>query len=1120
MKSLKNCSFLLFFACLTSFSSYAQDSKISHFNTPVFGNYIFSADSVAGFDEEAAKVAGLGEGLVGQEFKVYMFYKKRNFVNAKYYIKPSLPVVNQRVSVVAPACTNEDFEGSTPGNITTQNQLSGWSVTSGLNQNAGSSCNLGNLVNGPNQSAVVFCNPNTGFIDPIIGGCYPIYSVFGTNSNSGNSVSSNSLLPPMKGNNVIRINNDLADYSAEQLSKTFAVTANNALFQFAFISVFSPNHVCCDAGGLQINLTNASTNSTIPCPSYSISAPGSQCTSTNPVGFFIGGGSCPTNFNGNNSNIFSKWSFNSMDLSAYIGQNITIDIIAVDCVYGGHFGYVYFDAQCSPMTIIGNGSSFPAGSTNINVPTCGASGATLTAPTGLGPYTWTSNQISIPAGYASPSYSNQTLVTNQSGTLSLSMYPAGSCQPITKVITVTITPAPIVVASATQAGCTNTLSAASVTTAGSASVSPIISWSPQPGTLNSSSTTATGLAVGVTTITVFDNIGCQTQATVNILATPPPVTFAVNNVTGSSSITCLTPTINLTATSGYTYGTISYNWASTGFTATGNSVDLTQAGNYNVCGIDAASTCSTCQTFTIGQNTTPPTSSVNPSTQIINCASGGVATFTGTALSPTVNVGHEWYAPGNPPPNGPVSFASAGVTSLYSSAGVVGTFTYIVRNFTNGCIITKTVSVTSTSGFPTFQTSSSTNYSVGCSPLNQTTLCIVNAQSTNSTSVQYAFLPPASTATLPLPSGAFGLQSCTITGTNCNGVPVTLSSNASVNSGTVNGGLAQIIQWVGPSPQGTLVTGAAQYSANVPGDYSLTVKDSYNGCVTTATINIKDLTQPPILATPNASVQTGCGDLANLSVSLSQTLAVWSLYFNEYPAGATFVPSSAIQPVGSPTFAGSTGTVLANLSGDYKYIVTNKLTGCKTIGFFTVSGGKINADLTADPLTGYAPLSVNFVNNSATSTGATSSITSVWSFGNGTSSLTTNPNVNTSYISPGTYTVMMISTRGGCSDTSYKVIKVEIPSKMEVPNVFTPNGDGSNDVFFLKTANLTEITALIYDRWGNKVHEVTSSTGNIGWDGNNTNGKECAAGTYFYIIKATGKDSKAYEQKGTVSLYR
>ncbi|MDI9342545.1 MAG: gliding motility-associated C-terminal domain-containing protein, partial [Sediminibacterium sp.] len=85
---------------------------------------------------------------------------------------------------------------------------------------------------------------------------------------------------------------------------------------------------------------------------------------------------------------------------------------------------------------------------------------------------------------------------------------------------------------------------------------------------------------------------------------------------------------------------------------------------------------------------------------------------------------------------------------------------------------------------------------------------------------------------------------------------------------------------------------------------------------------------------------------------------------------------------------------------------------------------------------------------------------------------------------------------------------------------FTPNGDGSNDKFFLRTQNITEIDAHIYDRWGNLVFEMVSDKGNIEWDGKNQYGKECSSGTYFYVIKTKGKDDKTSEQKGTISLYR
>ena len=69
--------------------------------------------------------------------------------------------------------------------------------------------------------------------------------------------------------------------------------------------------------------------------------------------------------------------------------------------------------------------------------------------------------------------------------------------------------------------------------------------------------------------------------------------------------------------------------------------------------------------------------------------------------------------------------------------------------------------------------------------------------------------------------------------------------------------------------------------------------------------------------------------------------------------------------------------------------------------------------------------------------------------------------------------------------------------------------------------NLNEISALIYDRWGHKVYElVNTDNGNIQWDGKNQYGKEVPEGTYFYVIKATGKDGESYDKHGTITLVR
>ncbi len=257
---------------------------------------------------------------------------------------------------------------------------------------------------------------------------------------------------------------------------------------------------------------------------------------------------------------------------------------------------------------------------------------------------------------------------------------------------------------------------------------------------------------------------------------------------------------------------------------------------------------------------------------------------------------------------------------------------------------------------------------------------------------------------------------------------------------------------------------------------------------------------PAVNPIPPATIV--CGS-PTVQVNSGVTSTVGNTYFWKGPNG------SAINPItgGSPT---------VNKQGVYTVIITNTITGCVGMNTVQVGMGSLKADFVADPNQGFAPLTVNFTNNTNPLGGST-----VWGYGNGISQTsTTSINGLTTYDSPGTYTVILISQKGICKDTAMQTVVVDIPSKLEVPNVFTPNGDGINDHFILHTANLSEISASIYDRWGEKMYEVTTDKGNIEWDGKTLGGKEVPAGTYFWMVKAKGKDGQDFNQKGNVTLYR
>ena len=92
-------------------------------------------------------------------------------------------------------------------------------------------------------------------------------------------------------------------------------------------------------------------------------------------------------------------------------------------------------------------------------------------------------------------------------------------------------------------------------------------------------------------------------------------------------------------------------------------------------------------------------------------------------------------------------------------------------------------------------------------------------------------------------------------------------------------------------------------------------------------------------------------------------------------------------------------------------------------------------------------------------------------------------------------------------------------SNLQMPNAFSPNGDGINDIYKAKDGyqSLTEFHAYIFNRWGQKLYEWSDPAG--GWDGT-FHGKPVKDGVYFCLVKAKGADGKTYNIKRDVNLLR
>lgn len=87
-----------------------------------------------------------------------------------------------------------------------------------------------------------------------------------------------------------------------------------------------------------------------------------------------------------------------------------------------------------------------------------------------------------------------------------------------------------------------------------------------------------------------------------------------------------------------------------------------------------------------------------------------------------------------------------------------------------------------------------------------------------------------------------------------------------------------------------------------------------------------------------------------------------------------------------------------------------------------------------------------------------------------------------------------------------------------IPNVFTPNADGINDLFTIQSEGIENISCIIFNRWGIKVAEFNQP--GQGWDGKTTSGQDAVEGVYYYIVNAKSRGGETITRKGFIHLLR
>lgn len=620
-----------------------------------------------------------------------------------------------------------------------------------------------------------------------------------------------------------------------------------------------------------------------------------------------------------------------------------------------------------------------------------------------------------------------------------------------------------------------------------------------------------GTTAGSYTVTASSGSGagsCSNSNSQTVTFNPQPVAGITGN--GLTSF-CTGDSLNLIAspTGGFTYQWLNGGSPISG--ATNSTLYVSITGTYSVIVTNSTTGCSDTAQFVATQNPAPVINASGVSVTPSSCTQP-TGVISGATVSGNAPFTFNWYNSSN------VLISSSTTTDSLANISA-GTYSLVVID-ANGC--------KDTIGPVTMTNSNAPNQPIALSPAAYCSGQTINALSavgsggtitwysdaglTNQIGTGSIFTPnpaPTITTTYYVTETQNGCQS--------NATAVTITINPAPNAPTANGASYCSNQTVGAvtasGSSGTyvwysdagltnvLATGANFIPSPTPTNtttYYVTVTSG--GCTSAATPVTITINQAPQV-TGSPVIDTAACGLTNGGISgITVTGGTPAYTYNwvNTATGSTVGTSPNLTGVGA---------------GNYSLTVTD-VNGCSATGLagvFTVpSTPGVVAAITPTTASGNVPFTVTFNNNS---TGASNY---QWNFGNGTSTNTQNATIT--YTNIGTYTVTMIASNGGCLDTVTAVIVVDVESWINIPNIFSPNGDGINDEFLIFSNGIRDLNCDIFNRWGEKVYTLYSPKQM--WDGKMFNGSQASEGTYYYILKAKGYDGKEYDKQGPLTLVK
>jgi len=555
---------------------------------------------------------------------------------------------------------------------------------------------------------------------------------------------------------------------------------------------------------------------------------------------------------------------------------------------------------------------------------------------------------------------------------------------------------------------------------------------------------------------------CKTDSVIKpnfITITPCSITALASNDT-----ICFGSCASISASCSNGTAPFSFSW-STGQTTATIAPCPTSTSTYTVLVSDASGTTSIV-TSTINVY---PAMNILTNVTNINCSGGN----DGSASVTIGGLGYLW---------------NTGATGASISNLPIGSYSVIVTDG-NGCTNTTSISITQ----PTQITNTITAVNITCNGNNNGTANIASSGGT----ANYSYLWNTNSTTQQINNLTAGIYSVTVTDAHgCtidtsvlitqptllqatiknNNPKICAGQNILLSAGASGGTPVYSFLW-----SNNLIGITTVVSPNATSVYSVFVTDA-NGCVTSDSVTVI-VNALPVVAF-GSDKQVGCGPLCITlfnQTPLAQQLT-WTLGDGNTISGADTIYHCFLNP------------------GSYSISLTlTDNNGCSNtdslLNYITVYPQPIAAFIIYP--SSLAPLNslVQFIDKSI---GADSLIWLFGDFSNSTSSLR---NPIFSYNDTGEFQITLIAINEyGCKDTAYGNIEIIPESNIFVPNTFTPNNDGVNDLFYPVTDGIvaTDYELLIFDRWGNLI--FTTNDLNEGWNGK-ANGEKDPAQIDTYVWK-------------------